>query len=155
MSPCRQRSLPEKQQRLRYWYGTGIMRISISAGIWRVYRQYTKNRQFADQPSGKTAVLYAILTLHNKQQSMNNSELNEPSIALKLRNIIADHLGYPLDEVTAEKRLYIDFHADSLDKVEILLAVEDAFKISIDDSEDDDIVTVQDFIDVVLKTLKN
>lgn len=86
---------------------------------------------------------------------MNNSELNESSVALKLRNIIADHLGYPLDEVTAEKRLYIDFHADSLDKVEILLAVEDAFKISIDDAEDDDIVTVQHFIDVVLKTLKN
>lgn len=86
---------------------------------------------------------------------MNSTETIAASVALRVRRIIADHLGYQLDEVTPEKRLYIDFHADSLDKVEILLAVEDAFKISIDDSEDDDIVTVQDFIDVVLKTLKN
>lgn len=86
---------------------------------------------------------------------MNNSEFNESSVAIKIRSIIADHLGYPLDEVTPEKRLYADFHADSLDKVEILLAVEDEFGISIDDAEDDNIVTVQHFIDVVLRMLKN
>lgn len=86
---------------------------------------------------------------------MSTTEPIAASVALKVRSIIADHLGYRLDEVTPEKRLYADFHADSLDKVELLIAVEDEFNISIDDAEDDDIVTVQHFVDAVLKTRKN
>lgn len=86
---------------------------------------------------------------------MNSTDTIAASVSLRVRRIIADHLGYRLDEVTPEKHLAADFRADSLDKVEMLIAVEDEFEISIDDAEDDDIVTVQHLIDVVLKSRKN
>jgi len=65
----------------------------------------------------------------------------------KLRAIIAEELGVDKDEVTPEASLSEDLGADSLDAVELIMAIEEEFDVEIEDSEATKIKTVQDILD--------
>ncbi len=65
----------------------------------------------------------------------------------KLRDIIAEELGVDKDEVNADSNLADDLGADSLDAVELIMAIEEEFDIEIDDATATKIKTVQDIID--------
>ncbi|HEY8435628.1 MAG TPA: acyl carrier protein [Haloplasmataceae bacterium] len=71
----------------------------------------------------------------------------------KVQAIIADKLGVDLSSVTLESDLQKDFGADSLDAVEIIMAVEDEFDLAIDDEELLDIRTVGDIVEQIEKRL--
>lgn len=71
----------------------------------------------------------------------------------KVQAIIADKLGVDLSSVTLESDLQKDFGADSLDAVEIIMAVEDEFDLAIDDEELLDIRTVGDIVEQIEKLL--
>ena len=62
----------------------------------------------------------------------------------KLRKMIADRLHVGEDEVKPESRFVEDLNADSLEVVELIMALEDEFGISIPDEDAEKIVTVQD-----------
>ena len=62
---------------------------------------------------------------------------------------IARLLGMHQHEVTPESLVVADLGAESLDKVEIVMAVEDEFEIEILDSEMARLSTVQDWINLV------
>ena len=64
----------------------------------------------------------------------------------KIREIIARQLDVPLNEVTDEKRFIDDLDADSLDTVEIIIAIEDEFNIEIDEDNAESLLTVGDAI---------
>ena len=64
----------------------------------------------------------------------------------KIREIIARQLDVALSQVTDEKRFIDDLDADSLDTVEIIIAIEDEFNIEIDDDNAEAILTVGDAI---------
>lgn len=64
----------------------------------------------------------------------------------KVKKIIIDQLGVDEAEVTPEAKFIDDLGADSLDTVELVMALEEEFGIEIPDEEAEKIGTVQDAI---------
>ncbi len=64
----------------------------------------------------------------------------------KLRSIIVDTLGCDAEDVTPEASLADDLGADSLAAVELIMALEEAAGIHIEDSEAEKLKTVGDMI---------
>ena len=73
------------------------------------------------------------------------------SIEERVRKIVVDQLGVKEEEVTLEASFVDDLGADSLDLVELIMAMEEAFDIEIPDEVAEKITTVQDAIDHVKK----
>ena len=71
------------------------------------------------------------------------------SIEEQVKNIVAEQLGVKEEEVTAEASFVDDLGADSLDTVEHVMALEEAFDCEIPDEEAEKITTVQQAIDYV------
>jgi acyl carrier protein len=70
------------------------------------------------------------------------------NVSEKVKSVIAEQFGVELATVVEEKNL-IDFNLDSLDIVEIVMTLEDRFRIKIEDSEYIDVLTVGGIIDLV------
>ena len=64
----------------------------------------------------------------------------------KVRQIVADQLGVDVDEVTPEASFVDDLGADSLDTVELVMALEEEFGLEIPDEDAEKISTVDDAI---------
>ena len=64
----------------------------------------------------------------------------------KIAEIIAEQLGVEVSEVTPEASFVDDLGADSLDTVELVMALEEEFGIEIPDEEAEKIATVNDAI---------
>ena len=63
----------------------------------------------------------------------------------KIRSIIADQLGVDnVEELTLETSLKEDLDADSLDAVEVIMALEDEFGIEIPDEDAENFKTIGD-----------
>jgi len=69
----------------------------------------------------------------------------------KIKEIICEQLDVPEADVVPEALYADDLGADSLDLVELIMAMEEKFDISIPDEEAEKISTVQDTIDFVKK----
>jgi acyl carrier protein len=67
------------------------------------------------------------------------------SVESKIKEIIAEQLGINEDDISAESSLSDDLGADSLDIVEIAMALEEEFEVEISDADIDNIDTVKDF----------
>lgn len=66
------------------------------------------------------------------------------SVEDKVKEIIVDQLGVDEQQVTAEASFVDDLGADSLDTVELVMALEEEFDIEIPDDEAEKIATVKD-----------
>ena len=64
----------------------------------------------------------------------------------RVRKIVAEQLGVKEEEVKAEASFVDDLGADSLDTVELVMALEEEFETEIPDEEAEKIGTVQDAI---------
>lgn len=71
------------------------------------------------------------------------------SIEERVRKIVVEQLGVKEDEVTKEASFVDDLGADSLDTVELVMALEEEFKTEIPDEEAEKITTVQQAIDYI------
>jgi len=78
-----------------------------------------------------------------------------PSVEQKVSQIIAEQLGIEASKVKPAASFADDLGADSLDRVELVMALEEAFGVEIPDDDADKIVTVQDAIDYVQKHAKS
>ena len=67
----------------------------------------------------------------------------------KIKEIIAEQLGVEEDAVKMETHLMKDLEADSLDAVEIIMAIEDEFDIEVPDEEKKKFQTVTDIVKYV------
>ncbi len=65
----------------------------------------------------------------------------------KIRTIIADQLSVDESIIQPGTSLVKDLEADSLDFVELVMALEDAFDVKIEEDDTEKIATVQDIID--------
>ncbi len=64
----------------------------------------------------------------------------------KIKSIIADQLGVKADEVTPEASFIDDLGADSLDTVELIMALEEEFSVEIPDEDAEKMTSVGDAI---------
>ena len=71
----------------------------------------------------------------------------------KIKKIICEQLDVPEEDVVPEASFVDDLGADSLDQVELIMAMEEEFDVSIPDEDAENIGTVQDAIDYVQKVL--
>ena len=67
----------------------------------------------------------------------------------RVMKIIVEQLGVKEEEVTSEASFVDDLGADSLDTVELVMALEEEFKIEIPDEDAEKITTVQHAIDYI------
>jgi len=71
------------------------------------------------------------------------------SVEEKVREIIVDQLGVDEQQVTADAVFIDDLGADSLDTVELVMALEEEFDVEIPDEEAEKISKVQDAINYI------
>lgn len=71
------------------------------------------------------------------------------SIEEKVKQIVAEQLGVEEDQVTGDAAFMDDLGADSLDTVELVMALEEEFDIEISDEDAEKIATVQDAISYI------
>jgi len=71
------------------------------------------------------------------------------SVEEKVKEIIIDQLGVDEKQVAAEASFMDDLGADSLDTVELVMALEEEFDIEIPDEEAEKIASVQNAIDYI------
>ena len=74
-------------------------------------------------------------------------ELVEP----RVRRIVADHLGVGVEDLTPEVSLTDDLAADSLDLVEVALALENEFDLAVPEQVLDEVRTYADLVGATLK----
>lgn len=67
----------------------------------------------------------------------------------KIKGIIAEQLGVEEDAITMDTNLMKDLEADSLDAVEIIMAIEDEFDIEVSDEDAEKFQTVADIVSYV------
>ncbi len=72
----------------------------------------------------------------------------------RIVEIIANQLGIEEDDVTAEASVIDDLGADSLDVVELVMALEEAFDLEIPDEEAEKITSVQNIFDYMANALQ-
>ena len=67
----------------------------------------------------------------------------------KIKKIIVEQLGIDEDKVTMDASFIDDLGADSLDMVELIMAIEEEFEIEVPEEEAENIVTVSDAINYI------
>ena len=72
-----------------------------------------------------------------------------PTIEERVKKIIAEQLGVNENEITGESSFVDDLGADSLDTVELVMALEEEFSTEIPDDDAEKITTVQQAVDYV------
>jgi acyl carrier protein len=75
--------------------------------------------------------------------------MSETETFAQLKKLIVELLEVDESEVVPQASFTDDFNADSLDFIELITAVEDAFKIEIPDEDAEHLQTVQDAIDYI------
>ena len=67
----------------------------------------------------------------------------------KVKELIAKQLGKDVSEITEEKELVKDLGADSLDAVELIMAIEEDFGLTISDEDGSNVKTVADIVNLI------
>ena len=75
--------------------------------------------------------------------------MNQDEIFDKVKEIIIEQLGVPENSINLEASFIDDLGADSLDIVELIMALEEEFDIEIPDSDAEKVVTVGDVVDYI------
>jgi len=74
-------------------------------------------------------------------------------IVERVKKIIIEQLDVAAEDVVPTASFVDDLGADSLDQVELIMAMEEEFNVSISDEDAEKIVTVQDAVNYVQKAL--
>jgi acyl carrier protein len=79
--------------------------------------------------------------------------MNKDELFAKIKSIVADKLSISEDQITEEASFIDDLGADSLDTVELVMALEDEFDLDIPDDEAEKLTTVSKAIEYVLNNV--
>ncbi len=80
--------------------------------------------------------------------------MERDELLTKMKAIVADKLSISEDQITEEASFIDDLGADSLDTVELVMALEDEFSLDIPDDEAEKLTTVGKAMDYVLANAK-
>lgn len=75
--------------------------------------------------------------------------MSQEEIFAKVQKIVSEQLGVDASEVKPEASFANDLGADSLDTVELVMALEEEFDIEIPDEAAEEIATVQNAVDYI------
>jgi len=76
-------------------------------------------------------------------------------VADRVKKIVVEHLGVEADKVTEDASFIDDLGADSLDTVELVMALEEEFGLEISDEDAEKITTVGDAVKYIEEHLKD
>jgi acyl carrier protein len=76
------------------------------------------------------------------------------NVSERLKKIIVDQLGVDENEVVPSASFVEDLNADSLDLVELIMSLEEEFKLQISDEDAEKITTVQEAEDYIEENLR-
>ncbi len=71
----------------------------------------------------------------------------------QVKELVVNQTGVSADELDMDTSLMNDIGADSLDAVEIIMAIEDEFEIKIPDEEAEKFLTIRDIVEYLEKTV--
>ena len=91
-----------------------------------------------------------IFNVNNYEESVGMSTIED-----RVVNIIAQQLGVDRENVKPDSSFIDDLGADSLDTVELVMALEEEFNAEIPDSDAEHMTTVQKAIDYIKKNAKD
>jgi acyl carrier protein len=80
--------------------------------------------------------------------------MDRNALESKIVDIVTNQLGVEKEAVTAEAHVIDDLGADSLDVVELVMALEEAFDVEIPDDDAEKIRTVKDIFDYLAQAVK-
>ena len=69
-------------------------------------------------------------------------------------SLVSEHLGYDKDKITLKSNIIDDLGADSLDSVEVIMALEEKYGIQITDADAEHIKTVGELIKLIEERTK-
>ena len=75
------------------------------------------------------------------------------NVEKEIVSIISEVSGFDADEITPEKNFFKDLEVDSIKAIEITVAIEKKFKISVRDEDVPKIATVREAVELVLRLL--
>lgn len=73
------------------------------------------------------------------------------TIEQRVKQVVADQLGVTFNDVQNSASFVDDLGADSLDTVELVMALEEEFDMNIEDADAETITTVQSAIDFIIE----
>ena len=82
-------------------------------------------------------------------EEVNLQKMSSEEVFEKVKNIIIEQLGVAETAVTNEASFIDDLGADSLDIVELIMALEEEFDIEIPDADAEKVVTVEDVVEYI------
>ena len=85
----------------------------------------------------------------NDLKEVNYYNMGSEEVLEKVKNIIVEQLGVADTAVTMEASFIDDLGADSLDIVELIMALEEEFDIEIPDADAEKVVTVGDVVEYI------
>jgi len=68
------------------------------------------------------------------------------SVAMDVRSLVAEYLGVDANRVSDEAQFFNDLGADWLDRLELMIAIEEHFDVEIDDDNVEKLIAVGDLI---------
>ena len=77
--------------------------------------------------------------------------MKKEEVLSKVKAVVAEKLNVGEDQVTEEAKFVEDLGADSLDQVELIMALEDEFELKIPEEEAEKLTTVGSAVEYVLK----
>ena len=79
--------------------------------------------------------------------------ITKEEVYLKVKGVVVDQLGVSEDEISEDASYTEDLGADSLDTVELVMALEEEFSTEIADDEAEKLTTVGKTVDYILNNL--
>jgi len=148
--------------RVNYWKTHAQQlqqRLRDSAKSHLDVEQAQREREAIEKRKSEEALRQAALERQElgdlrRQQAEEGRLRSEQDLHNRVKKIIAEQLSIELSNITNGMSIVGDLGADSLDVVEIAMAIEDAFFLEIPDDDVERIVTVQQVIDYVARRCK-
>ena len=80
--------------------------------------------------------------------------MTKEEILAKIKSVVSEKLNVGEDQVTFDAKFVEDLGADSLDQVELIMAMEDEFELKIPEEEAEQLTTVGAAVDFILSKIK-
>lgn len=79
--------------------------------------------------------------------------MKQEEVFEKVKKILSEQFDVSMDEITMQTDIAQDLSADSLDVIDILMSVEDEFKIEVPDEDAENVKTVEQMVNYIVNKL--